>query len=312
MRPDDWHLTEDVGQFLARAGDFLRSRPALHNTPLTVIERLRTRGADAYGAEATVFGRLESKGEVHAVFYRLPSHRLTLTALSPEQAGTLAAHLADLGHSLSGVTADHDTATAFAAAWQRYTGAVQAAHWWGRLHRLGTLTPPEPRPKGQTRVVDARDHEHLIRWCNEFAADVGEPPTLDAGSWGGSRFADKHFTFWETPDGTPVSMAGSTSMVGGMIRVDPVYTPARLRGRGYAGAVTVEVSRAALASGATDVVLFTNPANPTSNALYQRIGYVPVADFTGYGFSYDAPGGGIGRAEVGTRPVDREQTDQSG
>ncbi|MGW4027163.1 GNAT family N-acetyltransferase, partial [Streptomyces sp. NPDC005009] len=58
---------------------------------------------------------------------------------------------------------------------------------------------------------------------------------------------------------------------------------------GYAGAVTAEVSRAALASGATDVVLFTDPANPTSNALYQRIGYVRVADFAGYRFSYDAP-----------------------
>lgn len=108
---------------------------------------------------------------------------------------------------------------------------------------------------------------------------------LDAASWAGSRFADKHFTFWETPDGTPVSLAGSTSMVGGMVRVDPVYTPARLRGRGYAGAVTVAVTRAALTAGATDVVLFTNPANPTSNALYRRIGYVPLADFAGYGFS---------------------------
>jgi predicted GNAT family acetyltransferase len=32
-------------------------------------------------------------------------------------------------------------------------------------------------------------------------------------------------------------------------------------------------------------VLYTNPANVTSNALYRRIGYVPIADFTGYDFS---------------------------
>jgi predicted GNAT family acetyltransferase len=111
----------------------------------------------------------------------------------------------------------------------------------------------------------------------------GEPP---ADSWADSRFADKHFTFWETTDGTPVSMAGWTTMVAGMVRIDPVYTPAYLRGRGYAGAVTVEVGRAALAAGATDVVLFADPANTTSNALYQRIGYVPVTDCD---FSDDAP-----------------------
>ena len=49
--------------------------------------------------------------------------------------------------------------------------------------------------------------------------------------------------------------------------------------------MTVEASRAALAAGATDVVLFTDPDNPTSNALYQRIGYVHIADFAGYKFS---------------------------
>jgi predicted GNAT family acetyltransferase len=32
------------------------------------------------------------------------------------------------------------------------------------------------------------------------------------------------------------------------------------------------------------VLLFTNLANPTSNALYQRIGYRPVMDFAVYDF----------------------------
>jgi predicted GNAT family acetyltransferase len=67
--------------------------------------------------------------------------------------------------------------------------------------------------------------------------------------------------------------------------VDPVYTPAHLRGRGYAAAATVEVSRAARAAGAEEVVLFTNAANPTSNALYQRVGYVLVTGFAVYDFA---------------------------
>ncbi|MGN9762500.1 GNAT family N-acetyltransferase [Streptomyces sp. SD31] len=295
MRSDDWHLTEDIDDFLARAGDFLRSRPALHNTPLTDLEKLRTRRADAHGPAATVFGRLKSGGEVRAVLYRTGLGHLSLTPLSAEQAGALAAHLAGLGHSPSGVIADHDSATAFAETWQRHTGAAPVPFWRTHLYRLGTLSPPEPFAAGLGRVADEKDHEQVVRWCHEFCVDVGENASMDAidaGSWADTRFADKHFTFWEAPDGTPVSMAGSTSMVGGMIRVDPVYTPAHLRGRGYAGAVTVEVTRAALTAGATDVVLFADPTNATSNALYQRIGYVRVADFTGYKFSYGAPEGG--------------------
>lgn len=215
--------------------------------------------------------------------------------LSAEQAVTLAGHLAGLDHSLSSVIADHETATTFAEIWQQHTGAAAVPFWRAHLYRLGTLTLPEPRREGQGRAAGEENHEHVVRWCREFCVDVAESVSIaaiDAGSWADTRFADKDFTFWETSDGVPVSIAGSTSMVGGMIRVDPVYTPAHLRGRGYAGAVTVEVSRAALTAGATDVVLFADPTNPTSNALYQRIGYVHVADFTGYKFCAAAPEAG--------------------
>ncbi|MFG3322454.1 GNAT family N-acetyltransferase [Streptomyces sp. NPDC048171] len=285
MRPDDWHFTEDLDTFLARAGDFLRSRPALHTTQLTTLEKMRTRGRAAFGAGPVVFGLLEAAGKVHAALYRLPSRRVTLTALSPEQADVLAGRLTGLGLTVTGVLADHDTATGFAEAWQRHTGAAAVAGWRGRLHRLGTLTPPEPVPAGRGRSVEVREHEHLMGWCRDFAADVGESVSIDAGTWAGTRFAEKRYTYWEDADGTPVSMAGANPLVGGQVRIDPVYTPARLRGRGYAGAVTVAVTRAALNAGATDVVLFTDPANLTSNALYRRIGYLPYADFTGYDLS---------------------------
>lgn len=293
MLPVGWQLTDDVDDFLARAGDFLRSCPALHNMALTDVEKLRIlrprRAGVERDAEAVVFGRLEAGGEVRAVFYLTPRGRLGLTPLSAEQADTLAPHLAALGGSPSDVIADHDTAVAFAQSWQRHTSAAPAPFWRTHLYRLGTLTPPQPRPEGQGRTTDGKDREQVVRWCREFCVDVGEQSSIDsidAGSWGDSRFGDRHFTLWETPDGTPVSMAAATSVVGGMVRVDPVYTPARLRGRGYAAAVTAEVSRAALAAGATDVVLFTDPANPTSNALYQRIGYVYIGDFAGYRFTY--------------------------
>ncbi|MFE5033344.1 hypothetical protein [Streptomyces sp. NPDC056683] len=73
MRPDSWHLTEDVDEFLAEAGDFLRSRPAPHSVVLTVTEKLRTRGVDPHGGVQTpALGRLEQAGEGDATFYRLP------------------------------------------------------------------------------------------------------------------------------------------------------------------------------------------------------------------------------------------------
>ncbi|WP_031037142.1 GNAT family N-acetyltransferase [Streptomyces sp. NRRL F-5650] len=289
MLSDGWHFTQDIDDFLLRAGGFLRSRPALHNTPLTDIEKLRVRGSAGHEGGTAVFGRLEAAGEVGSVCYLTPRGRLGVTPLSAEQSAALAARLGGLGHRPAHVIADHDTAVAFAESWQRCTGAAPALFWRTHLHRLGTLTPPRPRPAGRGRLADGGDRARVVRWCREFCVDVGEQSSIDlidAGAWDASRFGDRRFIFWENAEGIPVSMAASTAVVGGMVRVDPVYTPAHRRGRGYAGAVTSEASRAAQAAGASDVVLFTDPDNPTSNALYRRIGYVRVADFAGYAFDY--------------------------
>jgi predicted GNAT family acetyltransferase len=43
--------------------------------------------------------------------------------------------------------------------------------------------------------------------------------------------------------------------------------------------VTATVSQAARDAGAGEVLLFTDLANPTSNALYQRLGYEPITDY---------------------------------
>ncbi|MFI8168014.1 GNAT family N-acetyltransferase [Streptomyces sp. NPDC085931] len=279
MDTGTWHLTHDLDGFLLRAGDFLRSRPARHTVPLTVTETLRTRGPRVYGDGEPEFGVLERDGKTRAVFFRTPPHWLNATALTPGEAGDLAARLAGLGRPLPGVSADRDTAAAFATAWQRHTGATATLRRRQRLYRLGALTAPGPLPPGGPRLAARGDHALLVRWHDEFTEAVGAGTVRDPAEWADARIDSGGVTLWETPEGTPVAMAGTGPRVAGQVRVAGVYTPARYRGRGYAGAVTAEVSRAALAAGAREVLLFTDLANPTSNGLYQRIGYRPVADF---------------------------------
>jgi predicted GNAT family acetyltransferase len=73
-----------------------------------------------------------------------------------------------------------------------------------------------------------------------------------------------------------------------VVRLGPVYTPPEHRGRGYGAAVTAVVSQAALDAGAAHVVLFTDLANATSNALYCRLGYRPVEERVV--LKFEAPG----------------------
>ncbi|MEU5087318.1 GNAT family N-acetyltransferase [Streptomyces sp. NPDC021356] len=296
MACDDWYLTPDLDEFLARAGEFLRSRPAQHTVHLTVTENLRARGGRTYGDGAPEFGVLEGEPEgagargVRASFFRTPPHPLVLTPLTEAEADALAALLAgrererDGAGGLTGVNADHDTAAAFAAAWHRHTGARTTVRRRLRLYRLGGLTVPRPVPPGRARVAGTADRELLARWYTDFCAAVGETAVRDPRDWADEHARSGAVTFWQTPDGAPVAMAGTSPVVAGQVRINAVYTPARLRGRGYAGAVTAEVSRVAVASGAAEVLLFTDLANPTSNGLYQRIGYRPVSDFAVHGF----------------------------
>ena len=58
----------------------------------------------------------------------------------------------------------------------------------------------------------------------------------------------------------------------GVARVGPVYTPPEQRRKGYASAAVAEVSQRFLDAGAR-VCLYTDQANPTSNGIYQALGY---------------------------------------
>ena len=87
---------------------------------------------------------------------------------------------------------------------------------------------------------------------------------------------------WEV-DGASVSLAGWGGPTPNGIRVGPVYTPPELRGRGYATALTAEVSQRLLdgrlfVGGRRFCFLYTDLANPTSNAIYERIGYERIAE----------------------------------
>ena len=72
------------------------------------------------------------------------------------------------------------------------------------------------------------------------------------------------------------------------IRIGPVYTPPALRGRGYASACVARLSQDKLDEGRTFCFLYTDLSNPTSNHIYQEIGYEPVCDVADYRFTVPA------------------------
>jgi predicted GNAT family acetyltransferase len=272
-----WHSTESADEFLHTAGDFLRSR-AVHNTlPLTLAHSLRIRGPHAYGPDAPVFGWFTTgDGRVAGAFLQTPPHPLLLSTAPPAAVPELAEFL--VKRPLPGINGTTAAAEAFAARWRELTGAGTEVALRTRLFRLTTLRPP-PAPPGAARVAGPADRDLLIDWLEAFQLDVHGDVRENNADVADDKISYGGLTVWEV-DGETVSMAGNTRNVAGVVRVAPVYTPPGRRGRGYGAAVTAAVTQSALDAGAEDVALFTDVANPTRNALSERLGDRPVEDRT--------------------------------
>ena len=76
----------------------------------------------------------------------------------------------------------------------------------------------------------------------------------------------------------PVSMAGLSRPTTHGISINDVYTAPEFREKGYASSLVAHLSQYALDHGKEFCSLYTDLANPTSNSIYQKIGYYPVAD----------------------------------
>ena len=273
-----WSTTDDAGDFLSAAGPFLRARPAENTLLLTIAHTVHAQGRRVYGDADPRFGWWTAEdATVAGAFLQTPPHPMQLTRTPDEAVRALAVTVAADGGPLSGINAADDAARAFAAEWQQLTGAGAHVARRSRLYRLGELVAPGPAVAGRPRVAGESDRDLLLSWYDAFGQEVGEAghhreAVDDRISYGG-------LTLWDV-DGMPVSMAGVSRPVAGMVRIAPVYTPGQFRKQGYAGAVTAAVSQAAIDAGIDVVVLFTDLANPTSNSVYQRIGYRPVEDRT--------------------------------
>jgi RimJ/RimL family protein N-acetyltransferase len=271
-----WLISEDPHEFAAAAGPFLRGDPAMHTVQLTALEMLRGNARASPDEPRPLFGCWRSAAGVEATFVQNGSRPLELSVTPAGAIDPLARLLAERRQQLPGVSADQATAHRFAAAWRLHTGATSQLHRRQRLHRLVELVWPSPPPPGRPRVAGVADRELLIAWNEAFGRDIGGP-RLDVVPVVDYRIGYGGYTLWET-GGEPVALAGNSLLVAGMVRVGPVYTPPEHRRRGYGGAATAAVTEAALRDGASEVVLFTDLANPTSNALYQRLGYRAIAD----------------------------------
>jgi len=185
------------------------------------------------------------------------------------------------GVAVPGVMSGSELAQRFA---RLFTGGAYNITCSNRLYELLRVSPEIPLA-GHLRLARESDMAFLPYWRAGFHSDCFG--TAFGASWDLERchldIANGRLFILED-EGMPASMANITRELQSLCCVGGVYTPPWLRGRGCATACVAEVSRLMLESGFARCVLYTDLANPTSNSIYQKIGYRPIADSLDIGF----------------------------
>lgn len=200
---------------------------------------------------------------------------LAVSPMPLEAATALGRALAPADPELPGVTGERAVAEAVLAGYASpRTSAIAIVEV---VHVLTELRPPAGVP-GAARQASWDEIDVLVDWHVQFAADAGLPVRdLRAAVEQRMRTAG---LWWWVDGGERVSMAGHVAPLetpGGAVgRVGPVFTPERFRRRGYGGAVTAAVVEQLLPGCAT-VMLYADASNPTSNGVYERLGFHRVA-----------------------------------
>lgn len=284
-------IIEDPGAFLDAAGDHLALDPVLTTVVSTVTHRALA--AVEAGAAPPSHPRWwalvrDEVGAVVGVAMRtapFPPHPLFVLPMPEAAVRALARLLHDRGEEVAGCNGALPAARQLADASAEQQGRVAVVHERTRLFELGDLVEPAHVP-GRLRRAELADADLVLAWFRAFEADAAEQagrredgpdPVYLTPDDMVQRIVDRRIWLWETEDGERVHLTGRTSPSFGVVRVGPVYTPREHRGNGYASAAVAGVSRRLVAEGVR-VCLFTDQANPTSNRIYQRLGFRPVVD----------------------------------
>ena len=290
-------FTEDPVEFLAVAEDHLAAEPVLSTVIATVASRTAAAGRprpDHPQWWLSVHDSEDDDRVVGVAMRTAPFKPFPLYVLPmPEEAAVqLAGALVERGEDVPASNGALPASRQVADEVARLVGGTASVTEHMRLFELGGLVEP-PAPPGRLRTATRDDLGLCVAWFQAFNAaaseQAGRPHRVGDGEhfdadFVGARIDAALVRLWETPAGDVVHLTAANAPAFGVARVGPVYTPAEHRGLGYASAAVAGVSRQILDEGAR-ACLFTDQANPTSNRIYQAIGYEAVVDMANHEIS---------------------------
>jgi uncharacterized protein len=270
---------DKIEEFWLDAQAYLLKHEAENNVLLNVVDTL-LHNPDRYPETHYLATVKEDNGDILAVAIRTPPRKLLLSKVSNLDALTLIAR--HLEHEqLPGVMGLLPEVETFLQTWQGLTGASYKLVKAMKIHQL-TAVNDVATTNGYLRLADERDRSILTEWLPAFVAEIGDVMDEDPNRAVDNRLKTQSTYIWEND--LAVSLVAGRQFSPGVGRIGPVYTPPAYRQKGYATACVAALSQKLLNEGCDRCFLLTDLANPTSNHIYRKIGYLPICDWNEYSF----------------------------
>ncbi|MCB8973598.1 MAG: hypothetical protein H6654_08580 [Ardenticatenaceae bacterium] len=277
-------LFKTPNDFLDVALDYLEAQEVLNGLMIGLAIRLSHSAPRR--RNRPFLAVVEDGGELVGAAVMTPPHKMVgYSHLADCQPVVEALHGTVAGRwAVPGVLGPANVADAWARLWERENNHPARQGTRQRVFELRQVQPLKLLP-GRLRLANADDFEYLVEWIQAFHVDANIQDDLESAALlARGKMQNGDLFVWENGAGEPVSMAAKSRPTRHGITVNLVYTPADLRGRGYATACVATLSQQLLDDGYQFCTLFTDLGNPVSNYIYEKIGYTAVADFHEYYF----------------------------
>lgn len=261
----------DPVEFWGVARPVAEAEPVLHSVMATVTEQIV---CEPLLYPERVFYVIEREGRGQFLAHHTPPYPIHLPVGDKDAAVALADHVHASGRRPTQVGGHFTSVVAFAQRWSELTGLRAEVGQRLGLYDL-PVDPVLPWPVGgRGRLATMDDVAIVDDWSLAFYREATgrEPPP---GVTNHGSLADGRLMLWCDPE--PVAMAAATTAHGGVVRIGSVYTPPENRGHGYGSAAIAAISADRRALGLA-CMLYTDLANPTSNGIYQALGYRHLGD----------------------------------
>jgi len=266
-------------QFLKIAKPWLEQNEAQNNSILGTAENFVSQPLDQR-PEGHFWVVKKDKLIVGAAFWT-PPYKLSLTLMEAEPLLALSRKIKKTFPDIPGAYGPQEIMPSFIRAWNA-PGLQAVLEMSVRLYRVERVQPVPPAPGGM-REAGSQDTVLLTQWCRQFRQEIKAPEKIDEKALVEGYLHEKRLFVWET-GGETRAMAGYAGATTNGARINMVYTPSGLRKRGFASNLVAVLSQRLLGTGKKFCVLYADLLNPTSNSIYQKMGYLPVCDWDGYSF----------------------------